>query len=293
MILCGTTISFLAIKGFYTGEVRILHNRLYASFNSLISDPNDFAQIILMILPFAIYGLLNKRISILNKFILFSSIIAFLYVLILTGSRGGLLGLCAVTFFIWIKSRKKFRLFIIFLICAAIFWNFAPSQYKQRINSIKTASSEDASAVSRINAWKAGWKMMTHNILGVGAGNFSQGFYKYKPSDVYTPVGKRIPAHNMFIQIGSETGFGGLISFLALFFYSFKSLSALNKIKSNSNELEEIKLFANATYVSLGGYGVTGIFLSQAYSWFLYYLFAFSVALHYISQHILDKKEKT
>ena len=57
---------------------------------------------------------------------------------------------------------------------------------------------------------------MTHRIFGVGAGNFGEGFVMYRPPDAVDVSGERRVAHNMFIQVGGETGFVGFVIFIFL-----------------------------------------------------------------------------
>ena len=89
-------------------------------------------------------------------------------------------------------------------------------------------------------------------------------------------------------------GFVGFFVFLALLSSSFKALNNVRKVvmkgDSENTQNKEIRFFADATFVSLAGFCVTGLFLSQTYSWFLYYLIGFSVALERI---VIQKPQGT
>lgn len=111
-------------------------------------------------------------------------------------------------------------------------------------------------------------------------GNFGEGFVRYRPEGAVDPAGKRRVAHNVFIQIGGETGVLGLAVFTSLIVLTFKGLS---KISAKS---KEIFSFAQATWISLMGFIICAFFLSQAFNWILYYLIAFSVVLMELSKRM-------
>lgn len=283
MVVCGFILSVMAIKGYYAGTVKIVDGRMFASFSGLIGDPNDFAQALLMLIPFSYMWLFQKTYFV-KKIFSIVAMVVFLYAIILTGSRGGLLGVAAIGFFIFLRSKKKVAIAFLVVCVGLIFWGLAPDSYKERVYTIKTASVDDASTIGRIDAWKAGFNMMTHRVFGVGAGNFGEGFVQYRLEDAIDPIGKRKAAHNMYVQIGGETGFVGFGIFLLLIVSSFKALNrSKRKImeggKWKMEDGKEIGLLIDATFVSLAGFCVTGLFLSQGYSWFLYYLIGFSVVL--------------
>jgi O-antigen ligase len=81
--------------------------------------------------------------------------------------------------------------------------------------------------------WKTGLDMFTERpILGQGLGTFMFNFERFKPKDY--PAGWEISyAHNCFLQIASETGILGFLSFITmitiLFFVSIKILIGIKK----------------------------------------------------------------
>lgn len=294
MVLSMVFIGGASIKDYYGGGAAADGGRMFGAFRgALFGDPNDLAMAFIMLVPFLYYDLFLGK-GFLRKGMVVGIMGLFFGGIVLTQSRGGLIGMVVMLLFLWLRSKIKLRLAIIGLIVLAIGWQIAPQSYKDRMMSIQTAAETDNAAINRLDAWEAGWNMMTHRAVGVGVGNFGEGFFRYKPDDAIEAPGARQAAHNMFVQIGGETGFPGLIIFLFMLGVTFK---ALNRVKKNilkegrgaKGEGREIVLLADATYVSLVGYCASGFFLSQGYNFILYYLIAFSVVLERLSSGYFDK----
>jgi O-antigen ligase len=114
----------------------------------------------------------------------------------------------------------------------------------------------------------------------VGIGNFGEAFPLYRLNNSLDPPGMRRAAHNMFIQIAGETGPIGLLILLLLIVVTLKSLKITSmNTRQSKNVTQEIELYSKATSTALIGFLVCGFFLSQAYSWFFYYLVGLSVVL--------------
>ncbi len=285
MILAGLIVGASAISNQLSNEVIISGPaRMRAHFAGQFADPNDLALMFIMLIPFAIQKLFTQN-KIFTKTLSLSALGIFIYGLILTGSRGGLLGFLAILFLYFLRSRKKLLWATAGIVLFAVLWINAPQTYKERITGITSAvKEEEVSAMGRINAWEAGLDMMSHRLFGVGAGNFGEGFYHYRPADAVDPAGFRRAAHNAFIQVGGETGFPGLIIFSLMILSALKAFNRTKKQLLKDTELSasfkrEMILATDASYIALVSFCVTAFFLSQGYNWILYYFIAFSVIL--------------
>ena len=187
-------------------------------------------------------------------------------------------------FVLWLRGRKKIISIIILTFLLIFSWHITPQSYKERMVDIQASAIEDAAAISRLDAWKAGWNMMTHRTFGVGVGNFGEGFVQYRQPDAVDFLGMRRVAHNMFIEVGGEMGFVGFFVFIFMIGYTFIALNRikrriLKEIKTAKKAGRELVLLVDATFLSLIGYCASGMFLSQAYNFVLYYLIGFSVVI--------------
>jgi putative inorganic carbon (hco3(-)) transporter len=91
----------------------------------------------------------------------------------------------------------------------------------------KEQQKEDATTnravVSRMTLWKTGWVMLKENpVLGVGVGNYSERYKEYVTKYPKLYIGhESYSVHNSYLKVGAETGFTGLIAFLAIYITFF------------------------------------------------------------------------
>jgi O-antigen ligase len=147
--------------------------------------------------------------------------------LVLTQSRGGLLGAAAAALVVALMLGRRWRVTALatlavvgLLIAATPVGRSASGRLVSSFTSfgsqVETTSSTWA-VQERVAHWKAGLQMLeNHPFSGVGAGNFNANFRND------TVVWRfRIPrghAHNDLIQLGAQAGYPGLIAYLAVLF---------------------------------------------------------------------------
>jgi len=142
-----------------------------------------------------------------RKCYLFLSSVLFIG-LLLTKSRAALIAVIGIfLFLILFKLKTKFKnLFLIILIALICFFIFLVF-FKIKLYR----PWETGILPNQISWWIAGIKMfLANSLVGVGIGNFGNLYPMYK-------LGKELNtmyAHNIFIQISSELGIIGLLSFL-------------------------------------------------------------------------------
>jgi len=117
---------------------------------------------------------------------------------------------------------------------------FAPKYYKDRMYTI-IEYEEEASAVSRLDLWKAGIQMWSKSPLwGVGPANFpllSPDYVKWRANR----TNQGLQAHNMYIEFLAEVGVQGLMLFLFLLISTLISLKKSSTV-SKSLTFTELEL---------------------------------------------------
>ena len=239
-------------------------------------DPNDLALFLVTIVP-----IVFTQIFIVKKLIkiIFAVIVGLLLLgIMLTGSRGGFLGLFTVAVFMLVQKFPlksggyiaRFSLGKTFLIIAAVIlmYYIAPSSYWERIETIFNPS-QDYNVDDdrgRLAIWQQGIDMTLDNPWGIGIGAFASGQGMLEGGYYQT-------AHNSLILIAGELGFLGLFLYLLLY---FKAISFLNRIIQDKTGVLsfETKFTAIGLRTGLLGFFVSSFFLSQAYSPLLYVIYA-------------------
>jgi putative inorganic carbon (HCO3(-)) transporter len=175
--------------------------------NASFIHPNDFGTYIISVLPM-IFCFFAKEISAKRKLLLVLISLLGFYCLIKTYSRGAWLGFVIGSLAYFSVYRKKvFMLIPLVLLIFVILSRYGIS----RISHIFVM--EQNTVWERMQLWKGTWNMIqAHPLLGFGINTFSRYFPVYKPAD-FSPL---CYTHNSYLQMWSEIGIFGLLSFLGL-----------------------------------------------------------------------------
>lgn len=226
------------------------------------ADPNDFAQGIVVALPFVAALYLRRR-ALRDLLLIVIPGAALLYALFLTHSRGALVGLAGMLFFgasrAWGTARAAALLVVIG--SAALVLNFTGGR----------AYADDDSASGRIDAWVQGLRMLQERpLFGVGYHNFTE----------YNPL----TAHNSYVLCFAELGLVGYIVWLGMLFVSARRINqafALSPIGSDERR------WASVLSSALVGFLACAFFLSRTYEPLLYHMLALCLAAAYCTERIL------
>ena len=217
-------------------------------FFSIMPDSHSFAMICIFSAPLFLIlifynSFLLKRINAPSIFPLKTFFILSILGIILSGSRGAWLSIIfplVILFYLFFKkiepflSRRVFvplisffLLFAISIFYPPVFYKFQSWQSGQEISGdslifFKRARSiSDISEVSnkgRIEIWQQTiYSIARHPILGIGIGNYPLAL------DQNISAAKRgSSAHNLYLDIATETGIFGILAFLAILYFILK-----------------------------------------------------------------------
>jgi len=279
------SIAFFGIKG---GIFTILTGgayRVWGPPNSLIGDNNEIGLAVLISIPLMVY--LRKYASNIwyKRFILGSIGLCAITVLS-TYSRGAFLAFVCMSFFLWLKMPNKLLTAIIGIVFALIAFAFMPAEYTERLNTIETYE-QDASAMGRINAWTVAINIANDRVFGGGFDHWS-GFtfaqYAPVPEDVHD-------AHSIYFEVLGELGYMGLLLYLLIFFFTWRSATWLISHSKKHQNYAWYGDLARMIQVSLVAFASGGAFLGLAYWDFPYHLASVVVIMRYqLGQQLADKK---
>ena len=275
IVLAGLCVGFVAIFNKLNGiglveETRVTIGR---SFGSALGDPNDLSLVLLFPLAFAASQAVTAGLRPVDRMIGCVGVPIIMYAIICTQSRGGLLGSLAV-FGIIANHFIKQKLILLASggICGMVL--LAAAGVSKRASGGADEEGIDESAMGRIHAWNAAWKMaLGRPFTGVGVDNFYQNYFFY--SDHWDGVPHAV--HSTWFVVVAESGFPGFIMFVALFAMTVRA--AMKSFSRMSNEPAVPRSLALALIAGLGGFGVSGTFLTQGYTWPFYIQLGLVVAL--------------
>lgn len=256
-----------------------------------LEDENDLCLTLNMILPFAFFLAMSapknwKRIYYIALACLF------LFVIVLTESRGGFIGLVATGLYCWWRSNRKLLSGAVVVVLLLFMALAAPSSYWDEIRSIadeNTQANPYGTGAERIYSWNVGWGMFLDNpVMGVGQGNYpwNVGVYEDK-MDLTEGFHERSlagrEAHSLYFTLMPELGLIGVVLFASMVFLTVRDLRYIQRSPANAKTAAdgplEITSIATALEASLVGYLASGVFLSVLYYPNFWLLMGFAVSL--------------
>jgi probable O-glycosylation ligase (exosortase A-associated) len=259
------SIGFWGAKGAILGS---LHGfgTIHGPDGGMLADNNDLGLGLIMVLPLIFYHwhlAANRHVR--RGLMIFGFLVT--VGVLLTYSRGALLGVCAMGAVFWLRSRAKFATALLIAVIAVSVFTFAPREWTQRMESIQNYQ-DDGSAMGRINMWKVAMRIVElHPLTG---GGFRVTFWPVVTNDMLR--GTDLPRltkpraeHSIYFDVLSEHGWIGAILFVVIGAYSFSNCMWLVRQSRNRPDLAWANLLGRMGQAVLVGYATAGTFLSQAY----------------------------
>lgn len=201
---------------------------------STLQNPNNFAELLIMMLPFYMVVILNSK-NVYKKIAYSLMAIPPLISFIGTGTRSAWICflVCAIIF-AFFKNKKLIPLLLFAgLLCIP----FVPESIYRRIVSL---TSSDKSANYRVQIYQTIWPMLKdYWKTGVGLGtdtfiDICENYYQYTKQPKPPPH-----SHNLYVQLWLETGILGIASFVWFVVRTVKKciISLSDKTESGLNNI--------------------------------------------------------
>jgi O-antigen ligase len=269
------------------GAVNVLAGRFFASQTSgrlelpgiTISDPNDYAAHLILVLPFLLLVIVDSRRSKVVRALASGLALYGLYLILSTGSRGGLLAVgAAVLFCLWkLSPRQRMSAAVVVTILACTAIAVTPQPALLRFSTILSRNADadiggaNESADARSHLLRQSILMtFTHPVFGVGMGQFQN--YEGKTSREKGEQGYWHETHNSFTQVSSEIGIPALLFYIAGIVSTYRILNRLYGQalrRPRTLEAQTIAITAFCLMLSLIGFCTASFFLSLAYRFYL------------------------
>lgn len=260
----GASIGIVAVKGGIFAILTGFGHRVYGPPNTQFEDNNLFAVAMLIAIPLLLVWEKELQKTWLKKGILLS--IPVIYAASLSSwSRGALLTMIALTFTLISNSKRKYLMIPLVIGGAFFVIPYLPEEWFGRMHTMETYE-EDASAMSRIEAWTDGWNYVLSNPL-TGAG-----------FDGWMHVTMR-DWHSSYIEMLAEHGFIAFGLWISLILGSVFGLTRLSRQAKQIEGMEWVRHYCLMVRTSIVCYMVGTAFLGLSYWDLIYHLVFISMLI--------------
>lgn len=273
------SFAIFALKGSVFGLLTGGQDKVYGPKNSMIYDNNDFGLAMNMALPmFAAFA--RTEPSRLLRWSFWAAVPMGIMAVILTYSRGAMLGLATVLFALMMKSKRRFLGLTVAVIAILTIFVTAPEKWIERMMTLKNVSA-DQSALARLHSWTFAYRLfLDHPILGGGFQTFTAPLYAQ-----YNMLANRVQGpHSIYFQVLAEHGLPGLVLFLAIIASCLWNCFRLKRIFLERPGSEHLAAYADMVQLGLVTFLVSGAFLGRAYFDLLYQLIATVIILKVLAR---------
>jgi len=237
-----------------------------------VSNPNDFAGHLLLVLPFLLWIVLSSKPMVLRLGAL-AAVVFGVYLILGTASRGALVALVGgLLLFLWKGSAKqRIAVLVIVPMLAGVVLMVMPHTVLSRLSSFSAGDSNsealESSDSRRYLLKKSIEYTFQFPLFGVGPGQF--GNYEGGHNQVIGTHGMYHGAHNSYTQASAECGIPALLFFVAGIVSAFHILNSTFKEARRRPECEDITTAAFCFMLAMVGFCIAIFFLNFAYFYYL------------------------
>ena len=276
-IALGGMLILLAARLFGSVEA----GRVSLDSSGTIGNPNDLAAHLLLVLPFILFVVIDKKLPFLLRFCLVGAIGFGIWTILGTASRGALIGIAVSFLCLLLHASLQQRVIVIIggVILAVILPGLLPASTLGRLSSL--FNEKDAEAVesqdSRAYLFKKSVEYtLQHPLLGVGPDQFSN--YEGKMSLNKGVNGNWHATHCAFTQVSSECGIPAMLFFIMGI---GSSLATVRKTWKQAKRLgfKEIENACVCYITAMVGFMCAITFLANAYRSYLPIMVGLGIAI--------------
>ncbi|MDP9482592.1 MAG: O-antigen ligase family protein [Chloroflexota bacterium] len=237
-----------------------------------IGEKNRYAQIMLMLVPLALFQAWSERRRLL-RLAAYGVALLVSGAVILTFSRGAAVGFVLVVVLMTVlRYIKLYQLAAVGLVVVAVL--IAVPQYTDRLATLYAVVGTVADSDSAVSADNSVLSRATENlaalyvfsdypIVGVGPGQFSSYYREYADDIAISVRAEDRQAHNLYLSTAAETGVLGLVCFVAILGITLWQLALARRRWLGRRP--DLANMVTGFGLALVTYMTTGIFLHLSY----------------------------
>jgi putative inorganic carbon (HCO3(-)) transporter len=261
-----------------------------------LGDANYYGQLLLILIPIALYLLFEGR-SKLGRLVGAACAVILTAGVIFTYSRGDAIALGVIIIAAVVYKKPRPVWIMGGLVALVIAVQLLPSNYIARMLTVVDLAQgdqqiylQDDSILGRTGATQAAIAMfLDHPILGVGRENYPLYQPGYLAGTVYARIANGIPPHDLYLEVAAENGIVGILVFGGLLLATFAALrDAWRRFKwaGHTREKELVLWLA----IMLIGYLVSALSLHGAFLYILFLQISLIIVARQIGRSVTHKQ---
>ncbi len=269
-----------------------------------LSDPNFYAQILIVLVPIALYRSWDEHSRLLKVCAVYSLSVIGLATLF-TYSRAAIVVLFLLVSVAALQRRVRPRYVLVTFLVAVPLLLKSPVGVEGRLATLSqlvpgaedNLAKRDSSFQHRFLYMETAWEMFSERpFLGVGAGNYSEYYpiYSRRIGSVmssYDDFGERRYPHSLYLEVAAELGIVGIGLLAAILLLSLFYLYGSYRIFRVRGESQSASV-AFSLGLGLSGYLMTSLFLHGHYVRYLWLLAGIAAAVRQIALQDPSPKSK-
>jgi O-antigen ligase len=292
---CKRLIYVIAIAALFNlGTAHLFVNsasadRLTLQGNGIISNPNDLAAHLLLVLPFVLFIVLRKGTPLVLPVFLAMAIANGIFQILRTGSRGALIALVLTIVFVLVRGSalQKITVGLGALVIFTILIVLLPASTWNRLTTFSESKEAAGEAAESSEARQYLLKQsviytLQNPFFGVGPGQFSS--YEGQSRVNEGLKGYWHETHNSYTQISSECGIPALAFYLAAAISTFGLLGKIQK-RARAFHQEEIITATFCITIGLVAYSTAALFVNFGYRFYLPAISGLVIAIWFVVRH--------
>ena len=290
LLVTACSLGMLALKSALFGFRVEGESRVHGPPDSFLTENNAYGLALNMALPllfFLVRDEPRKWLRILLR-ILFAATVASV---LLTYSRGGLLGLAAVITVLTLRSKHKTVGAFLLAATAFLVISFAPAQWMSRMGDFASGNL-DSSANMRLTSWTVAWRLSKDYPMG---GSFDavpnvDVYRRYQPRPLPDDAPSSGP-HSIYFQLLGDHGFVGLGIFLLLMASCMWSLFRIRRASRQIPSARWLIVYSQMVETSILAFMVSGAFLGVVYLDVIYQMVGLTIVLKMLFRKEIQEAE--
>lgn len=264
------SVAFYGAKGGLFTLMRGGGGTVWGPPGSFIEGNNELGVAFVMVIPL-LYYLSGQVKSVWQRRGLLAAIFFTFVSTLGTHSRGALLAVITMAFFLGVKSKRTVATLVTLVVVLGGMAAFMPDNWTDRMSTI--SSHQDHSAQSRLYTWQMILNMAASNPIFGGGYNVTENpatWHRYAVTEwarAYSP-------HSVYFQALAEHGYVGLFLYLAIGILTWRLASRVAKAARDGPDADWVPPLMRMIQVSLMGFAVGGTFVNLVNYDLPYYLVA-------------------